>query len=91
MDCQMPEMDGYQATTELRRRDGPNRKVTVIAMTAEAIAGCREQCLEAGMDEYITKPVKLSELTNAVAKWAEKQNPRVCVTQEAAEADRPQI
>ena len=83
MDCQMPEIDGYQATTELRRREGPNRKVTVIAMTAEAIAGCREQCLDAGMDEYITKPVKLAELTNALVKWAEKQSPSVLVEAEA--------
>jgi PAS domain S-box-containing protein len=69
MDCQMPEMNGYDATSRIRSLDGPNRRVPVIAMTAEALDGCRDRCLHAGMDDYITKPVSMEDLTRMLRTW----------------------
>jgi CheY-like chemotaxis protein len=69
MDCQMPEMDGYTAAAEIRKRQKPEGRVAIIAMTAEAMEGTRERCLAAGMDDYVAKPVRLEEMTEALKKW----------------------
>jgi len=79
MDCQMPEMNGYEATAQIRQLDGPNRHVPIIAITAEALSGSRERCLEAGMDDFIAKPIKLDDLTRVLGIWlqAGRENRRV--------------
>jgi len=83
MDCQMPEMNGYEASKEIRRRAGPNQNSRIIALTADASASCKQRCLSSGMDDIITKPVKLEHLSAALAKTTgppEQENSRLKVS-----------
>ena len=73
MDCQMPELDGYETTRKIREsRSLPQSDIPVIAMTANALKGDREKCLEAGMNDYASKPIAIEELARLIEKWLDQ-------------------
>ena len=69
MDCQIPELDGYETTRRLRSLEGPNQQTPIVALTAHAMKGDRERCLAAGMDDYISKPYTQEVLAIALNHW----------------------
>ena len=73
MDVHMPEMDGLEATRKIVNSRMANERPKIIALTADAMSGDKEKCIEAGMDDYITKPVRLEEVISAVKRWAPAQ------------------
>jgi len=73
MDIQMPEMDGYEATRVIREREGESRHSTIIAMTAHSMQGDREKCLEAGMDDYLSKPINPPQMFDTIKNWVKSK------------------
>jgi CheY-like chemotaxis protein len=68
MDLQMPEMDGFEASRQIRKRLPLDQQPRIVALTANALSGDRELCLAAGMNDYISKPVKLHEIADAIRR-----------------------
>lgn len=73
MDCQMPEMDGFEASRKIRASEvnGSTRRIPIIALTANAMKGDREACIDAGMDDYVAKPIQIADLKQKLEQWLE--------------------
>ena len=70
MDCRMPEIDGFEASRQIRMLSPSAAKVPIVALTAHALTGAREECMEAGMDDYLTKPVRPADLERMLLRWS---------------------
>jgi CheY-like chemotaxis protein len=85
MDVQMPEMDGFEATNAIRAREkSTGAHIPIVAMTARAMSGDREKCLASGMDDYVSKPISLAELSSAVGRVMAGRTANLAATQPRA-------
>jgi CheY-like chemotaxis protein len=85
MDCQMPVMDGFKATAEIRCRENSDTHTYIVAMTANALAEDRELCLQAGMDDYISKPINRAELVRVLERFVPSWDQAASVPQSASD------
>ena len=76
MDCQMPELDGFETTRMIRSHEQPGTRLPIIAMTANAMQGDREHCLSSGMDDFVSKPVKSQDLSKVLTQWLDQSDHR---------------
>lgn len=90
LDCQMPGLDGYATATEIRRREGAKRHIPIIAFTANATDEDRRRCIDAGMDDFIAKPVTLDALASALERWDRPFDEAALATFASVAADAPQ-
>ncbi len=87
MDVQMPEMNGFEATAAIRVAEQPGQHLPIIALTAHAMEGDRQRCLQAGMDSYVCKPIKVAELLGTMAQMLQKPTTSVAVPIETSEVE----
>jgi CheY-like chemotaxis protein len=69
MDCHMPELDGFSATAAIRSTESGGRRLPIIALTADVLPGDRDRCLAAGMDDHLSKPVRMEDLARVLTRW----------------------
>jgi len=90
MDCHMPNMDGFAATAAIRQQEQTGTHLPIIALTANAMQGDREQCLQVGMDDYLSKPISSNDLRRMLGKWLEQDNVQLTEAQTVSIPDPPQ-
>lgn len=84
LDCEMPELDGYQTAQIIRRQEGPVKRLPIVALTAHAMPGEREKCLAAGMDAHLAKPIRDDELQRVLGRWGQTRQPALPPTSSSA-------